>query len=150
MSRLALLAGVSGSGKTTFARTLEARGFVRLSIDEVVWGRGGDWAAEAPRAEDELVGVLVAHLTAGRDVVLDYPLCQRAARDRYRGLAADLGATTELFWFEAPREVLHARVAARASSPGPNAFPASPEQLDRYLGHAQPPEADERAVVNPS
>lgn len=73
VSTLALLAGVSGSGKTTFARTLVARGFVRLSIDEVVWARGGDWAMLAAGVEDELRGRLVALLRQGRDVVLDYP-----------------------------------------------------------------------------
>lgn len=147
MTTLALLVGVSGSGKTTFAETLVARGFVRLSIDELVWARGGDWANLAPAVEADLRDDLLALLRAGRDVVLDYPLCQRAKRDHYRDLARDEGAEVDVYWFTAPPPVLHERVAARAAAPGPNAFPVSPAQLDAYLDHAQPPTPDERPIV---
>lgn len=145
---LLLLAGVSGSGKTTYARVLEAAGAVRLSIDEVVWERGGDWDALAPGVEDELRTRLIDLLRQGREVLLDYPLCRRAKRDAYRALANDLGARVELHWFEAPAEVLHRRVAARQASPGPNAFPVSTDDLDAYLAHAERPDADEQPIVH--
>ncbi|WP_407991977.1 AAA family ATPase [Kitasatospora sp. CMC57] len=34
-----MMCGLPGSGKSTYARALEGRGYTRLSIDEVVWSR---------------------------------------------------------------------------------------------------------------
>ena len=33
------MCGIAGAGKTTYAKALEASGWVRLSIDEEVWER---------------------------------------------------------------------------------------------------------------
>ncbi|MFG3225768.1 AAA family ATPase [Kitasatospora sp. NPDC048194] len=40
-STVVLMCGLPGAGKTTYARALVRRGYVRLSIDEVVWRRLG-------------------------------------------------------------------------------------------------------------
>lgn len=32
-----MMCGLPGSGKSTYARALERRGYARLSIDEIVW-----------------------------------------------------------------------------------------------------------------
>ena len=40
-ARVVLLCGISGSGKTHYARTLEAQGYRRLSLDRLVWDRYG-------------------------------------------------------------------------------------------------------------
>jgi AAA domain len=42
-----MMCGVAGSGKTTWARALEARGLVRLSIDEEIWSRFGRYGVPA-------------------------------------------------------------------------------------------------------
>ncbi|MFJ5880088.1 AAA family ATPase [Kitasatospora cineracea] len=36
-----MMCGLPGSGKSTYAQALERRGYIRLSIDEVVWARTG-------------------------------------------------------------------------------------------------------------
>ena len=41
-------AGLTGSGKTTFARTLESAGVVRLSVDEEVFNRHGRYGVDYP------------------------------------------------------------------------------------------------------
>jgi hypothetical protein len=46
-----LLAGLTGSGKTTFAKTLEAAGVVRLSVDEDVFARHGRHGIDYPEHE---------------------------------------------------------------------------------------------------
>ena len=38
MSKVVMMCGVCGSGKTTYAKQLEKNGFVRLSIDEKCGG----------------------------------------------------------------------------------------------------------------
>ena len=48
MPMVTLLCGPAGAGKTTYARKLERRGAVRLSMDEAVWRDGGQF--EAARA----------------------------------------------------------------------------------------------------
>jgi hypothetical protein len=69
---LVMLCGMAGSGKTTAAKFLEARGFVRLSIDEEIWHRFGRFGIDYP-AET-------------------YPsLQQRAASDLWSRLPALLG-----------------------------------------------------------
>jgi hypothetical protein len=46
-----LLCGLTGSGKTTYARRLEAGGAVRLSVDEEVYARHGRYGVDYPMSE---------------------------------------------------------------------------------------------------
>ncbi|MET7859303.1 AAA family ATPase [Streptomyces sp. NPDC005318] len=77
------MCGPPGAGKTTYAMELVRRGYVRLSIDEVVWQRLGqrdaglvleaeafDQFKEEVRREQRQE--LVELMSAGRDVVVDY------------------------------------------------------------------------------
>ena len=44
MSKVIMMCGVCGSGKTTYAKKKEKEGYIRLSIDEEMWklhGRKG-------------------------------------------------------------------------------------------------------------
>ena len=75
-----LMCGLAGSGKTTFSKRLEARGFDRLSIDETVWRRFGrhglDYPAEAypahlEAARAELRAALVACMARRAPVVVE-------------------------------------------------------------------------------
>jgi dephospho-CoA kinase len=59
-----LMCGVAGSGKTTFAKLLERKGFARLSIDEEVWSGSGRFGLDSDAA--------------------DYPRHLEAARGRLR------------------------------------------------------------------
>jgi hypothetical protein len=75
-----LLCGLTGSGKTTSAKRLEAGGAVRLSVDEEVYARHGRYGVDDPMGEyvererpgvEELRRRLEELVEAGRDVVLD-------------------------------------------------------------------------------
>lgn len=46
-----LLAGITGSGKTTLAQALATRGMVRLSVDEEVHRRHGRYGVDYPEQE---------------------------------------------------------------------------------------------------
>jgi len=41
-----LMCGLAGSGKTTYSKELETRGYVRLSVDEEVWERFGRFGVD--------------------------------------------------------------------------------------------------------
>ncbi|MFJ2734710.1 MULTISPECIES: AAA family ATPase [unclassified Streptomyces] len=80
-----LLVGLTGSGKTTYARRrLESAGAVRLSVDERVHARHGRYGVDYPERDYfSLEAVVVAEVreelvdlvAAGRDAVLDHGLC---------------------------------------------------------------------------
>ncbi|MFF2923334.1 AAA family ATPase [Streptomyces celluloflavus] len=85
-----LLAGLTGSGKTTLAQALAGRGYVRLSVDEEVHRLHGRYGVDYPedtyfaRERPALTTIhrqFTAELQARHDVVLDHGLWRRADRD---------------------------------------------------------------------
>jgi predicted kinase len=97
-----LLCGLTGSGKTTYAKRLEAGGAVRLSVDEQVHARHGRYGVDYRMEEyfdrerpvvQELRRRLVELVESGRDVVLDYGLWRRSDRDAYKRLIEAPGVT---------------------------------------------------------
>lgn len=153
-----LTCGSSGSGKTTFARALEERGFVRLGLDGLVRERfglyGRDVAVESYQelndaVEPELRRRLVALITAGHDVVVDKSFWSRAERDVYKALVTEAGGRWRLVHFDVSAPELRRRVQARRSRGDADAFPATDEILDHFhttfeapRGEgAEPPEA---------
>jgi hypothetical protein len=117
MSRVILMCGPAGSGKSTVARTLELEGYERLSVDAVAWDRGyrssplPEPIAEIIRAE--IKDRLVELVREGADVVVDLSFWSRRSRDDYRELLTSLGVVPEVWYLATPREVVLARMAAR-------------------------------------
>ncbi|MFD4775472.1 AAA family ATPase, partial [Streptomyces sp. NPDC058427] len=88
-----LLAGITGSGKTTVARALAGHGYMRLSVDEEVHRLHGRYGVDYPEdtyfeRERPVVEAIrqrfVKELEAGNDVVLDHGLWRRAERDAWQ------------------------------------------------------------------
>ncbi|MFD7732973.1 AAA family ATPase [Kitasatospora phosalacinea] len=152
-----LMCGLPGSGKSTYARALERRGFTRLSIDEVVWARIGHDAADLDpaeydrlkaAAEAELWQELVRLLTARRPVVVDYSFWQRATRDRYKALVEQHGCRWELIRLRADLPTLRRRLAARSLRNDANSVTVPEETLRRYFDAFQEPVGEgERVIV---
>jgi predicted kinase len=78
-----MLCGLTGSGKTVYAKRFETDGCVRLSVDELVHARHGRYdvdypASDYPRYHDAAVTELDRRLEdlleAGQSAVLDYGL----------------------------------------------------------------------------
>ena len=122
---LAAVGGYSGSGKSTFARTLApllgaSPGAVVLRSDEIrkrLWG-----VAPTERLPKEAYATKVGKqvyrrlyeeaelcLRAGRAVVLDAVFMKAAERDR----VAAFGVPFAGVWLDAPAEVLRSRIAGR-------------------------------------
>jgi aminoglycoside phosphotransferase family enzyme/predicted kinase len=117
--RLAGLRATASSGGTIYGPEMTARTYARLA----------DAAAHA--------------LAGGFSVVVDAACLLRRERDTLRALARARGAPFRLLEVTAPRDMLEARLAARAAA-GTDPSEATREVLEKQMGFAEPPGADER------
>jgi predicted kinase len=129
-----LLCGLTGSGKTTHARQLEAAGAVRLSVDEVV---------------EELRRRLVELIESGNDVALDHGLWRRSDRDAYKRLIEAHGGTWRLLHLKADRDLLPQRLADRSRRGDANAMPLTPSDLEDFITRFEEPTGEGEELVQP-
>lgn len=127
--RLLAVGGLSGSGKSTFARAVApalgaSPGAVILRTDEIrkrllnvppMQRMDSDaYTAEFyARTYDTMVDNARALLRGGASVVLDATFIDPGLRSRAEALARECGVPFEGVWLDAPAEVLEARVASR-------------------------------------
>ena len=151
-----LLCGLTGSGKTTYARRLEAGGAVRLSVDEEVYVRHGRYGVDYPMSEyfdrerpvvEELPGRLVELVEAGHDVVLDYGLWRRSDRDAYKRLVEAHGGRWRLLYFKVDPEVLRQRLADRNRRADANALMVTPSALEDFIARFDEPVGEGEELV---
>ncbi|MET4159793.1 ATP-binding protein [Agromyces sp. PvR057] len=146
MTRVVLMCGPAGSGKSTVARRLEAQGMVRLSFDQEAWRRGiqtmplpGDVHEEI---EQELRARLVALVADGADVVLDFSFWSKRARLAYRDLLRPLGVVPETIYLATPRAVALERLDGRSHA-HPDDYALPDDVAADYFDHFEPPTAAE-------
>ena len=150
MTRMRLMCGLAGAGKSTYARGLESQGWSRFSIDREVFAAGFTDAATVPSEiaadiQARQRAAIVAALRAGRDVVVDYAFWSRAERDDYRALGRAQGADVEVVYLRAPEELLRRRLRARRGDHADDLL-VSATLLERYLAGFEPPAPDESDV----
>ncbi|MBI1200329.1 MAG: AAA family ATPase [Phenylobacterium sp.] len=147
---LAAVGGLSGSGKSTFARAMApglgaSPGAVILRTDEVRKRLAGvaptetlpaeAYAPEAQaRAYDEMFANAADLLRAGASVVLDATFIDAGLRTRAAALADDCGVAFRPAWLEAPVELLAARVAGRSGDASDATVDVLREQASRLGG----------------
>ncbi|KUL23157.1 AAA family ATPase [Actinoplanes awajinensis] len=151
-----LLSGLTGSGKTTYARKLVEEGVVRLSVDEMMHSRHGRFGIdyresryfelEAPII-DEIRGRLVRLIGRGRDVVFDHGLWRRADRDTYKHLVEAHGAQWRLLYFKVDKAELQRRLAERHQRDGANAATVSPRALDEFYARFDEPMDEGEEII---
>lgn len=145
-----LMCGPAGSGKTRYARQLEAAGATRLSFDSELWRRGFRGQHPAPEELTQQVDSclrdrLVEAVLIG-DVVLDYSFSTRAMREDYRRLIASLGARSVLVYMSAPLAVLQRRVAERRGEHADDVR-LDPGVVDSFATGFEVPTSDEHPLV---
>jgi predicted kinase len=153
-----LLCGLTGSGKTTYAKQLEAAGAFRLSVDEEIFARHGRYGVDYPVAEyfdlerpvvEELRRRLVELIESGHDVVLDHGLWRRSDRDVYKRLIEAHGGTWRLLYLRADRELLLQRLAGRSGRGDANAMPLTPPDLDDFIARFEEPTGECEELIQP-
>lgn len=115
-TRLILICGLPGSGKTALARRLADEGAaIRLCPDEWMTGLDIDLWDEGfrDRLEAQLWDLTQALLRRGQSVVLEFGFWSRSERDEKRLRGRALGITVELHYLHAPIDELARRLAAR-------------------------------------
>jgi predicted kinase len=152
-----LLCGISGAGKTTAAKHLESKGFLRLSIDEEIWSTNGRYgidypAAEYPNLQKQAASAIWArleqHLRDQTPVVVDNSFWSRTTRDRYKQLIESHQRPWMLIYLKVPPEILRARLLARQSRFDANAaFPIGDDLLNKYLESFQPPSGEGELIL---
>ena len=152
-----LLCGLTGSGKTTYAKRLEAGGAVRLSVDEEVYARHGQYGVDYPMDEyfererpvvEELRRRLVELVESGRDVVLDYGLWRRSDRDAYKRLVEAHGGRWRLLYLKVDQEVLARRLAERNRREDANALAVTPSALEDFIARFDEPVDEAEELVD--
>jgi predicted kinase len=153
-----LLAGLTGSGKTTFAKTLEASGVVRLSVDEQVFARHGRHGIDYPEHEyparerpvvEHTRQRLVELIRTGHSVVLDYGLWRRSEREDYKHLVEHAGGRWRLLYFPADRHELLRRLTERNRGHDANALTVTDRMLDEFIARFEAPSNEGEEIVQP-
>ena len=154
MATLHLLFGPTGSGKTTWARRLEAETHaVRFTHDEwMVHLYGRSPPAEAfPDAAARVWDLIWMHaervLRAGADVILDGGFWSRASRDAARRRAATLGVPCRLYCVTCPDDLARQRVLRRTAEAPPGALHIDDATVDALNARVEPLGPDEDCIL---
>ncbi|MFM7732985.1 MAG: AAA family ATPase [Cyanobium sp.] len=164
---LVITHGVSGSGKSHWARRLAQRpSWLQLRSDLErkrrfgLWGEPQDplpppdpasmYSSEVSRwlYRERLLGCSEAALAAGFDVVVDATFLCRSDRQAYRDLAGRLGARFAVLACSCPEAEARTRVESR-SRQGGDPSDADAAVLARQLAVIEPIEEGERQTLGP-
>ena len=147
---LHLLCGKIASGKSTLAAELGALpGCVVISEDQ--WLAAlyrdemhlvADYVRVAAKLSKAMTPHLVALLTAGVSVVLDFPANTRANRDWMRSVIEASSANHRLHYLDVPDALCKSRLHARNQG-GEHAFAATDEQFALITRYFEPPQEEE-------
>ena len=154
-SRVHLVSGPVGAGKSTYARALAAReGGVRFAIDDWMHDlfasdladlRDFGWImARVRRCEQRIRGTALDVLRTGTPVVLDLGLMKAASRDALRAWAVEHGLALDTHFVHAPAALREQRVRTRNATRGETfSFEVTPGMFEFMEVLFEPPCADE-------
>jgi predicted kinase len=146
-SRLIIVCGLPGSGKTTRAKALEAKlRAVRFCPDDWMESLSIDIYNEEARGKVEALQWKLAQelLALGLAVIIEWGTWGRSERDALRLRARELGAAVELHYLFAPPDVLFERIQRR----GLENPPIKREALLCWYKQFEAPTAEETALFD--
>lgn len=145
--RLVVICGLPGSGKTTFARRVEAQSrAIRFCPDEWMETLDINLWDESARAKIEALQWQLAQqlLAAGNTVVIEWGTWAREERDMLRAGARRLGAAVELHYLSAPVDELFERLQRR----GMETPPIQKDDLLQWVAAFQIPTPEEMQLFD--
>ncbi len=147
-SKLIIIVGLPGAGKTTYARKLaEQENATLFVLDEMVHERYGnrhdvELGFREKTVKYDALPKIIDLLQSGKSVILDYGFFKTEERSRYKKLAEILGVEFELHYVRAPYDTLLERVLKRNKEDG-NIHYIDKEILDVLIEQFEEPEDDE-------
>jgi len=157
MSKVIMMCGVCGSGKTTYAKQKEQEGYIRLSIDEEMWNiygqRGIDYSENQYDELSEKVELLlrqkmISLIKNWKNVVIDFSFWNKDNREFYRNMIENAGGIVELVYMKANKELLRKRLQKRNLSLHANSpFIITDEILEHHYKGFQEPQGEGEIVI---
>ncbi|GGC45399.1 hypothetical protein GCM10011386_42120 [Parapedobacter defluvii] len=155
--KVVLMCGLSGSGKTTFAKQLECYGFHRLSVDEEIWNNYGqfgiDYAEEeydklSALAEKALFIQFLELLKSKRNIVVDFSFWQKEKRNEFKRIVETNHGKWFLVYMNPPISAIKNRLKIRNKTFEANAaFPITDSILNKYIDSFQIPEQENQLEI---
>lgn len=149
-SRVVFMCGTAGSGKSTYAKSLERQGFNRLSFDVESFKRGVRVHPLSKDIYDE-IKIFLDHelrslIAQNKDVVLDYSFWSRQMRDEYKNMLVPFGIKPEIVLICTPKEIVLQRIRDRRGK-HPNDIILDERTAVQYFEHFQPPTSREGDIT---
>ena len=150
------MCGISGSGKTTYAKAKEKEGYIRLSIDESMWETYGQMGVDYDKElygqysaiiENRLKEKLIGLIVEGKNIVIDFSFRSRKSRDLYRRLIESEGGWHTLIYMKTPKQLLKERLEIRNSHISANAPYKSQDFLDKYFYAFESPDGENEIII---
>lgn len=150
-----IMCGISGSGKTHYARILEKDDYIRLSTDTLIWEKVGSNLFSLSKEKQKqlfsecmrhILDMLECHLISGKKVVVDATHCKRAVRDEIRNLCAKLDINPIFLFCDADEKELWNRLSKRKGS-GPDDLLVTRDELAEYCRGFERPATDEKDFI---
>lgn len=139
--KLCIMCGMPLSGKSTYSKTLQNQGWVRVSLDEIRLAlHGQTYKAEAePIVWDHAELMVRSLLRSGHDVLVDTTNRTRERRKRWIRVAKEFGLTLEIFYVDTDYETCKQRnkVLRRLSE----------HDLKQIYKEFQKPTSDEGTII---
>ena len=147
-----LLCGLPGSGKSTYARTLEQEGATRYTLDEELFKRFGrhfEYGYDEKEAETkrQIQDLCAADIRAGRSVIIDFGFWKKADREAYKEFVTQSGGTWKLLYFRVPEQELKRRLHVRNQNELDRNHHISEELMDVFIKSFEAPSGEREEVI---
>ena len=154
-TKLILISGFVGAGKTTLAKKLEKQyQAIRFSTDDwmiELFGFDGDFGEEyrnKKRIVKEFIwGIAKQVLESGVNVVLDFGFWSWKERTLFRKRAGQIGVEFELYFIDVPLDQLRKQIKIRNKKLPKGTFHITEKWFDSWIPRFEPPSEKEKPIV---